>query len=215
MEAESIGSEMIGAAQIVKKFLVLKCGHHQSPIAGDACLKSMVILSLFMNKHSNFNRNHFFQTKQNNFIVATQDRGLQEWLRSKPGKPLMYLHQKTPVLEQPSEASKKRSNKKIDKSISLDEREEKKLNKVKVEAGLPVAVVGETMRKKFKKKQPNPLCCLKKKKKKAIQVEKTKGVNEESKAISKKPKKRKRIAKHVKEHFKNLQNTESAALRAT
>lgn len=42
MEAESLGSQVIGATQIVKQFLVHKCGHDQKPISGAACMISMV-----------------------------------------------------------------------------------------------------------------------------------------------------------------------------
>lgn len=39
------------------------------------------------------------------YIIATQDRELQEIARSSPGTPVLYLHKKTPTLEQPSKRS--------------------------------------------------------------------------------------------------------------
>lgn len=104
--------------------------------------------------------------KQNNYIIATQDRELQEWLRQRPGQPLMYLHQRTPVLEQPSVASRKHSERKQDETHDFGERDAKRLNFLKRAAGLKVeADVPVLPKKKFKKKQPNPLSCKKKKKK--------------------------------------------------
>lgn len=44
MEAESLGSQIQGATQIVKKFLVHKCGHDKNPISGADCMLSMVCL---------------------------------------------------------------------------------------------------------------------------------------------------------------------------
>lgn len=166
MEADSLGGAVSGATQIVKKFLVHKCGHgtqqqqqagnadaaaaDKAPLTGAACMKSMV--------------------RQNNYIVATQDRELQEWMRRRPGQALMYLHQKTPVLEQPSEVSRKRSERKQDETHDFGERDTKRLEFLKRQAGLKVEQETEkkaavALKKKFKKKQPNPLSCKKKKKK--------------------------------------------------
>lgn len=147
MEAEALGGAVAGATQIVKQFVVHRCGHHAAPLAGAACMQAMV--------------------RQNNYIVATQDRELQEWLRLRPGQPLMYLHQRTPVLEQPTDVSRKRSAKKQDKAVSnFGDRDAKRLDFLKRSAGLPTEDASKTMsmRKKFKKKGPNPLSCKKKKK---------------------------------------------------
>lgn len=45
MESESLGPQLTGATQIVKKFLVHRCGHDKNPISASACMKSMVILN--------------------------------------------------------------------------------------------------------------------------------------------------------------------------
>lgn len=62
-------------------------------------------------------------------MIATQDRELQEKLRKKPGQPLMYLHKKTPVLEQPSELSRKTVEFKLNEAFKFGTADEKKLSK--------------------------------------------------------------------------------------
>lgn len=146
VEADGLGGPVSGATQIVKQFLVHKCGHDQRPITGAACMQSMV--------------------QQNHYIIATQDRDLQEWTRQRAGQPLMYLHQRTPVLEQPSDVSRKHSERQQDETHDFGDREARRLAFLKRAAGLPVAEAAPVVpKKKFKKKQPNPLSCKKKKKK--------------------------------------------------
>lgn len=60
-------------------------------------------------------------------MIATQDRELQDYLRKKPGQPIMYLHKKTPVLEQPSELSRKTVEFKLNESFTFGEADTKKL----------------------------------------------------------------------------------------
>lgn len=115
----------------------------------------------------------------------------------------MYLHKRTPVLEQPSEASRKFSNKKIDKAIKFGEVEVNKLKAMKRNEGVEDADELTVKKKKFKKKQPNPLSCKRKKKRvEGLRNSKSKdGVQD--KAIEKKQRSRsrKKIPKHVKEHL--------------
>lgn len=63
-------------------------------------------------------------------MIATQDRELQDYLRKKPGQPIMYLHKKTPVLEQPSELSRKTVEFKLNESFKFGTADEKKLGKL-------------------------------------------------------------------------------------
>lgn len=70
-----------------------------------------------------------FQIKNNRYVIATQDRELQDYLRKKPGQPIMYLHKKTPVLEQPSELSRKTVEFKLNESFKFGTADEKKLGK--------------------------------------------------------------------------------------
>lgn len=181
MEAESLGGPVIGATQIVKKFLVHRCGHDQKPISAADCMKSMI--------------------RGNHYIIATQDRDLQEALRSKPGQPLMYLHKKTPVLEQPSEASRKHSERAQNETHDFVERDAKRLVHLKRAAGMVVEEPTQIPKKKFKKKQPNPLSCKKKKKTKPTnspQTEKSAG-GVQAAGVQKKRRVRVRVAQHVKD----------------
>lgn len=60
-------------------------------------------------------------------MIASQDRDLQVYLRKKPGQPILYLHKKTPVLEQPSEISRKTVEFKLNESFRFGSADEKKL----------------------------------------------------------------------------------------
>lgn len=147
--------------------------------------------------------NFAFQIKGNNYIIATQDRELQEKLRAKPGQPILYLHKRTPVLEQPSEASRKFSNKEIDKTIQFGDTDVDKLKAMKRNEGVDDAHEFTGKKKKFKKKQPNPLSCKKKKKTKLTTAGQRNGEGVRDKAIEKKQRtrNRKKIPTHVKEHL--------------
>lgn len=139
-------------------------------------------------------------------MIASQDRELQEYLRKKPGQPILYLHKKTPVLEQPSELSRKAVEFNMNKSFKFGAADEKKLNVIKTSEGLPVTEATDVAiaKKKKKKKQPNPLSCKKKKKKIAssantstVTAHTRDGV--QNKTIEKKKRKRVHIPTHVKE----------------
>ncbi|XP_031617316.1 rRNA-processing protein UTP23 homolog [Contarinia nasturtii] len=187
LEAESLGSKVQGATNIVKQFLVHKCGHEKGPKSGIACIKSMI--------------------KNNRYVIATQDRELQEYLRKKPGQPIMYLHKKTPVLEQPSELSRKTVEFKLNESFNFGTADEKKLVALKKSEGLPVAEDTKTdlKKKKKKKKQPNPLSCKKKKKKPnaGVTLKKSSIDNIQNKTIEKTKRKRVKIPSHIKEIFQS------------
>lgn len=117
----------------------------------------------------------------------------------------MYLHKRTPVLEQPSEASRKFSNKKIDKTIKFGEVDVNKLKAMKRTEGVDDTDELTVKKKKFKKKQPNPLSCKKKKKKRSdgpANGSKGKdGVKDKTIEKKQRSRSRKKIAKHVKEHL--------------
>lgn len=121
----------------------------------------------------------------------------------------MYLHKRTPVLEQPSETSRKSSNKKIDKTTKFGDVDVNKLKAMKRTEG--VDDTDElTVKKKFKKKQPNPLSCKKKKKNRTAGITNGKVENGvRDKAIEKKQRSRsrKKIPKHVKDHLLTINKT--------
>lgn len=134
--------------------------------------------------------------------MATQDRELQDYLRSRPGQPLLYLHKKTPVLEQPSELSRKTVEFKMNDSFTFGAVDAKKLEALKKTEGLPTDEVVQKPKKKHKKKQPNPLSCKKKKKKgpnAEQQQKKSTSIGIQSKTIEKRKRARIHVPAHVKE----------------
>lgn len=133
-------------------------------------------------------------------------------MRRRPGQPIMYLHNKTPVLEQPSELSRKTVELKMNESFTFGSTDEKKLNQLKRSEGIEVRAVKEEAkpRKKKKQKNPNPLSCKKKKKntQNATTSNAKSNLNRtESKTIEKKKRKRIRLAAHVKEALKSSATT--------
>lgn len=102
----------------------------------------------------------FYKTGCYRYIIATQDRELQDKLRIIPGVPVMYLHGKVPTLDSPSEASRKHAETK-QKGLGMTMWEKENVKALRKQAGLEK----EIKMKKRKKGGPNPLSCLKKKKK--------------------------------------------------
>lgn len=148
--------------------------------------------------------------KNNRYIIATQDRELQEWMRRQPGKALMYLHKITPVLEPPSDRSKKFADKKMTEQVSVNTNENEKIKYFKSKEGI---VEEEKIAKKKKKiKNPNPLSCKKKKKKSTDNQNQSKnrdgcdgsgGVKDGRVEKVKKGKKIK-MSRHLRQHMKVL-----------
>lgn len=147
IEMDNLGPQVSGAYQILKQYPLHKCGHEKNPVPASECIISM------LGKHN-----------ENHYIVATQDLDLQKAVREIPGTPLLYLHNKAPVLDPPSIQSKKFATLKIHDTFgasstslgvkrpsSNDEKEQFKA-------------------KKRKKGGPNPLSCKKKKKKVTMKV---------------------------------------------
>ncbi|XP_033219435.1 rRNA-processing protein UTP23 homolog [Belonocnema kinseyi] len=164
-----------GALQIIKKFPLHKCGHEKNAVSGSKCLKSMV-------GNDNASR----------YIIATQDREFQDRVRKIPGIPLLYLHEKAPTLERPSEASCKRAEELRNGAIT-NNLQVQTIKILKEKSGLAETEI--KIKKKRKRGGPNPLSCKKKQKKNLeIQSAKTSG----------KVRKRKRIKlpAHVKEALK-------------
>lgn len=185
-EVDNIGGPLTAVCQLLKKFLVHKCGHEKAPIPGSACIKSM--------------------TKSCNYIVATQDRNLQEWVRSKPGIPLFYLHNNlVPTLVQPSEASVRAAASKSVARVQVREVDEQTLTSLKRKEGILVEEDGKDKpRRKKKVKNPNPLSCKKSKKQKGTADAKKTKESVQDHAIEKKKRKRVKLAKHVVEHLKSM-----------
>ncbi|KAK9888361.1 hypothetical protein WA026_000615 [Henosepilachna vigintioctopunctata] len=180
IEMENLDRKVRGAVVILKKFAVHKCGHEKKAIPGSKCLLSML-----------------GKANENHYIIATQDRDLENNVRLIPGVPLLYLHMKTPVLEHPSEISVLNAKKKLS-GIGIAEKTA--LDQLKQANG----VLEEEMnvRKKKKRRGPNPLSCKKKKTNtQQPSIRKKEGLPEKEKRKRKKL----RISKHVKEEL--IKNT--------
>ncbi|XP_071627508.1 rRNA-processing protein UTP23 homolog [Temnothorax longispinosus] len=176
-ETEKLGvfsSTVNGATQIVKQYAVHRCGHEKKPISGSKCLQSMI-------------------GKDNSarYIVATQDRELQDKLRIIPGVPVIYLHGKAPTLYSPSETSRKHAEA-TKKGLGMTTWEKENVKVLRKQAGLEEKE--SKMKKKRKKGGPNPLSCLKKKKKPETII-----LNKSSTKSGKVRKRKIKIASHVKE----------------
>ncbi|KAK5646038.1 hypothetical protein RI129_004502 [Pyrocoelia pectoralis] len=181
IETEKFGKQVAGALVILKNFLVHKCGHESKPVSGAHCLLSMV---------KEKNPDHYF--------VATQDLDLQSKIRELPAVPLLYFVRKTPVLDHPSEASKKEAH----DMMGLTPNEKKTILVLKEQHGI-VEEIKQSKRRK-KKGGPNPLSC-KKKKKKSEKIQS--GKIRKPDTVQKKRKKIK-VPKHVKELLNNIQSTD-------
>lgn len=166
----------MGASAILKQFAIHQC-NHDTPVSGSKCLLSMI---------GRRNKSHY--------CIATQDRSLQERLREIPGVPLIYLHKKTPTLEQPS--AKSQSKAKSKEACTVTEAQNATLELLKEKSGLATPVK-EIRKRKKKKGGPNPLSCLKSKKK----SKNTQAKNPTSGKIKKR--KRVKLSAHVKDLLKN------------
>lgn len=169
---EGLGHKLGAALLILKKYVVHKCGHEGKPVAASKCVLSMV-----------------GQGNTSHYMVASQDRDLQQKLRLTLGIPLLYLHGKTPVLEQPSQVN---VDAKKEGAITVLERET--IERLREKSGL-VKNEDQTPKRK-KKKGPNPLSCKKKKKQKTI--------HESGKIIKSDHQKDRRKKVRIPQHVKNI-----------
>ncbi|XP_043285486.1 rRNA-processing protein UTP23 homolog [Venturia canescens] len=181
LETEKLGPKVYGAMLIVKQFAVHRCGHEKNPTSGTKCLLSMI-----------------GKDNPSRYLIATQDRELQDRLRSIPGVPLLYLHGKAPTLDPPSHTSRNHAGELL-KRIFMNSTQEETIKSLKQISGL--ATETETKPKKKRKKGgPNPLSVKKKQKKvpeKGIAQKKTSGKVRKRKKV--------KISSHVKEALKMSQ----------
>lgn len=175
IETEKLGSKLIPATKKLKDFVLNKCGHEKSPLSGSECIKDLC--------------------KKSHYVIATQDRDLQEWIRRQCGIALLYLHQIVPVLEEPSEKSRKFIESQSKTTATVSQLEVEKLEYFKKKEGL--VQEAKPMKKKKKKGGPNPLSMKKKKPKDDTSRIKKKTIDKKN--IKKK---RIKIPKHVKEILK-------------
>ncbi|XP_023942981.2 rRNA-processing protein UTP23 homolog [Bicyclus anynana] len=147
-ETEKIAKKTHGALTILKQFGIHECGHKE-PVSGSQCILSMV-----------------GKKNDKHYILATQDRDLQEKMRLKAGVPLLYLHNKSPTLEKPSPASYGKAGQSLEanSSIFISPTQNEALKNMKKSLGIEEK--DETKKiivKEKKQKNPNPLSCKKKK----------------------------------------------------
>lgn len=150
IETEKLGNKLQPVAQKLKSFTLNKCGHGKNPLSGADCIKAMV--------------------KENHYVVASQDRDLQEWIRRQTGIALLYLHNVVPHLDEPSDASKKFLSRKTKNSTKVSTFEDKQLTQLKKREGLVEEIKPVKIKKVKKKGGPNPLSCKRKKQDKLRQV---------------------------------------------
>lgn len=181
IETDKLGPKLLNVSKKLKSLQLNRCGHEKNPLSGSECVKSIV--------------------KENRYIIATQDRDLQEWIRRQVGIALLYLHNVVPTLEEPSLATRNFVDRKSKKSLKVSEFEGEQLVQMKKKEG--IVEEKKVIKVKHKKKGgPNPLSCKKKKIKINNNQGKTNGVK--NKAIDKKKRKRIQLPKHIKEEIKKI-----------
>ncbi|XP_045761597.1 rRNA-processing protein UTP23 homolog isoform X2 [Maniola jurtina] len=149
-KTEKIAKKTHGALTILKQFGIHECDHKE-PVSGSQCILSMV-----------------GKKNDKHYILATQDRDLQEKMRLKPGVPLLYLHNKSPTLEKPSPASYSKAGQTLEANpfMFISQTQNESLKNMKKTLGVEEKEeVSKVVIKKKKLKNPNPLSCKKKKKK--------------------------------------------------
>lgn len=149
IETEKISKKTHGALTILKQYGIHECNHKQ-PVSGTECILSMIGAQ---------NDNHY--------ILASQDRELQNLFRRKAGVPLLYLHNKTPTLERPSKPSYDKANAKLslNSTTFVSESQSETLKRMKQALGVQESEQESMMQKRRRQHNPNPLSCKKKKKK--------------------------------------------------
>ncbi|XP_046675488.1 rRNA-processing protein UTP23 homolog isoform X2 [Homalodisca vitripennis] len=179
VETELLGKVAFGAMRVVKQFSVHRCSHTNQPVSGSQCFQSML-----------------GENNPSRYIIATQDRDLQEIVRNIPGTPLIYLHQRTPHLEEPSPLTARMALEKTNQRFGVSQLDSMKLSALKT------ATFGEetkvTSKKRKMKGGPNPLSCKKKKKSLAGNKE---PITTENSDKPRRKRKRIKLAKHVKEYL--------------
>lgn len=186
IETEKIAKKTHGALTILKQFGLHECGHKE-PIMGSNCILTMI-----------------GKKNEKHYILASQDRDLQDKFRTKAGVPLLYLHNKSPTLEKPSRASYDKAGQTLESTtVFISETQNEMLKNMKKALGVEEKV--EEVKVPIKKKKPhnpNPLSCKKKKKKPNVRNEtkKQEGVSEGK--VRKR--KKKKVPKHLKEQIKNV-----------
>ena len=187
IETEKIAKKTHGALTILKQFGIHEC-NHKEPIGGSNCILSMI-----------------GRKNDKHYILATQDRDLQDKLREKAGVPLLYLHNKSPTLEKPSPASYAKAGQKLDgdSNLFITETQNEALQTMKKVLGVEEKVEPPKFPiKKKKQHNPNPLSCKKKKRKKPVNNSNKKAETVAEGKVRKR--KKKKLPQHIKEQLQNV-----------
>jgi len=182
LETEALGTAVRPAMHIAKNFGIHKCGHEKKPISGANCLTSM--------------------TKDNmntRYIVATQDRSLQNVLYHTPAVPIMHFNGLSVILKSPSPNSIECANQRKQSRFNLTEHETNVLTNIK--SSITSELISSDELKDYpgifkRAKGPNPLSCKPKK---------IKNIEDNIPKIENKIKRKRnriKIPKHVKEELK-------------
>lgn len=178
IETEKISKKTHGALTILKQYGIHECGHKE-PIPGSKCILSMI-----------------GKRNEKHYILASQDRDLQEKLRARAGIPLLYFHNKSPTLDKPSRSSYERAGQSLETgNIFISETQNEALKSMKQALGVEEKVPEEVKvpMKKKKPRNPNPLSCKKKKKPDIAQ-----GNKEKTNEGKVRKRKKNKVPKHLK-----------------
>lgn len=134
----------------MKQYGIHECGHKE-PIAGSHCILSMI-----------------GKKNERHYILATQDRDLQDKMRERVGVPLLYFHHKSPTLEKPSKVTYSKAGQVLENNhnMFISQSQNETLKTMKKALGVEEEPAPKVMIKKKKTHNPNPLSCKKKKVKK-------------------------------------------------
>ncbi|KPI98498.1 rRNA-processing protein UTP23-like [Papilio xuthus] len=151
-KTEKISKKTHGALTILKQFGIHECGHKE-PVTGSECIMSMI-----------------GKKNEKHYILASQDRDLQDKMRTKAVVPLLYLHNKSPTLEKPSKASYNKAGQTLESNFTfITPTQNESLKNMKKVLGVEEKVEApKVVIKKKKPHNPNPLSCKKKKRKPGV-----------------------------------------------
>ncbi|CAL1531409.1 unnamed protein product [Lymnaea stagnalis] len=180
-ECELGGSLLYGPFKVLSQYDVIDCPH--AWFKGSVkCLKRAALKD------------------KSRIIVATQDEELASSLREH-NVPLLHISHNSINLEAPSDVSKKISEEKTTQKLSLSQKQEAAIAKLKQEMNLPADP--EFKKKKKKKKEPNPLSCKKSKRKQVSNSVSGCGV---VKGKRRRKKKIVRLPSHIKQELLSLKS---------
>lgn len=172
-EIRSLGQDFYGASLVAQRFSHRNCGHTKKCVNATECVLSMI-----------------GENNSSHFVVASQDKDVQEKLRLIPGVALVHIVRNTIVLESPSEESHSKADELVESVTDLTHHE-----KTVVEALDKEIEQHEVQKRKRKKPHgPNPLSVKKKAKSHApVLTAKTSSKNQRRRARQKKLK----VIKHL------------------